>query len=253
MNKMNAFSLSGQRALITGATRGIGLAIATGLAEAGAELVISGRHQQSVDQAVDQLRSQGYQADGIILDVTDIPAIETAIAAAGVIDILINNAGTEQVCASENVTEQLWDTIVGTNLKGAFFCAQAVAKSMLAAGRSGSIINICSLTSLVGVAGAAAYGSSKSGLAGLTRALSTEWAGRGIRVNGIGPGYFETELTEVFYRDTQWRETMQQKIPQQRFGELEDLKGAAVFLSSAAARYITGQILYVDGGYLAAL
>lgn len=253
MNKMNAFSLSGQRALITGATRGIGLAIATGLAEAGAELVISGRHQQSVDQAVDQLRSQGYQADGIILDVTDIPAIETAIADAGVIDILINNAGTEQVCASENVTEQLWDTIVGTNLKGAFFCAQAVAKSMLAAGRSGSIINICSLTSLVGVAGAAAYGSSKSGLAGLTRALSTEWAGRGIRVNGIGPGYFETELTEVFYRDTQWRETMQQKIPQQRFGELEDLKGAAVFLSSAAARYITGQILYVDGGYLAAL
>ena len=253
MNKMNAFSLSGQRALITGATRGIGLAIATGLAEAGAELVISGRHQQSVDQAVDQLRSQGYQADGIILDVTAIPAIETAIADAGVIDILINNAGTEPVCASENVTEQLWDTIVGTNLKGAFFCAQAVAKSMLAAGRSGSIINICSLTSLVGVAGAAAYGSSKSGLAGLTRALSTEWAGRGIRVNGIGPGYFETELTEVFYRDTQLRETMQQKIPQQRFGELEDLKGAAVFLSSAAARYITGQILYVDGGYLAAL
>ena len=124
---------------------------------------------------------------------------------------------------------------------------------MLAAGRNGSIINICSLTSLVGVAGAAAYGSSKSGLAGLTRALSTEWAGRGIRVNGIGPGYFETELTEVFYRDSQWRDTMQQKIPLQRFGEPEDLQGAAVFLSSSAARYITGQILYIDGGYLAAL
>lgn len=253
MNRINAFSLNGQRALITGATRGIGLAIATGLAEAGAAVVISGRRQKSVDQVVNQLRSQGYHADGIVLDVTDTQAIESAIAAAGVIDILINNAGTEQICASENVTEQLWDTIVGTNLKGAFFCAQAVAKSMLAAGRGGSIINICSLTSLVGVAGAAAYGSSKSGLAGLTRALSTEWAGRGIRVNGIGPGYFETELTEVFYRDSQWRETMQQKIPLQRFGETEDLQGAAVFLSSAAARYITGQILYVDGGYLAAL
>ncbi|WP_294906770.1 SDR family NAD(P)-dependent oxidoreductase [Tatumella sp. UBA2305] len=253
MNSVNPFSLYGQRALITGATRGIGLAIATGLAEAGATVVISGRHQESVDQAVDLLRGQGYRADGIVLDVTDTPAIETAIAAAGAIDILINNAGTEQICASENATEQLWDTIVGTNLKGAFFCAQAVAKSMLAAGRGGSIINICSLTSQVGVAGAAAYGSSKSGLAGLTRALSTEWAGRGIRVNGIGPGYFETELTEVFYRDRQWRETMQQKIPLQRFGETDDLQGAAVFLSSAAARYITGQILYVDGGYLAAL
>lgn len=253
MNGINAFSLAGQRALITGATRGIGLAIATGLAEAGAEVVISGRRPESVEQAVDQLRRQGYSAEGIVLDVTDTPAIETAIAGAGVIDILVNNAGTEQICASENATEQLWDTIVGTNLKGAFFCSQAVAKSMLASGRSGSIINICSLTSLVGVSGAAAYGSSKSGLAGLTRALSTEWAGRGIRVNGIGPGYFETELTEVFYRDSQWRETMQQKIPLQRFGELEDLQGAAVFLSSAAARYITGQILYVDGGYLAAL
>jgi len=115
----------------------------------------------------------------------------------------------------------------------------------------GSILNVCSLTSEVGIAGAAPYGASKSGLAGLTRALATEWAAKGIRVNGIGPGYFRTALTEPFYQDEQWQCAMLQKIPQRRFGRLEDLGGAAVFLCSDAAAYITGQILYIDGGYLA--
>ncbi|WJV52996.1 SDR family oxidoreductase [Pectobacteriaceae bacterium C52] len=117
----------------------------------------------------------------------------------------------------------------------------------------GSIINLCSLTSQVGVPGAAAYGASKSGLVGLTHTLSTEWARDGIRVNGIGPGYFSTDLTAVFYQDTQWCEAMLQKIPQGRFGELDDLVGAVIFLCSDAARYITGQVLYIDGGYLAAI
>jgi gluconate 5-dehydrogenase len=120
-------------------------------------------------------------------------------------------------------------------------------------GGGGSIVNICSLTSEVGIAGAAPYGASKSGLAGLTRALATEWAARGIRVNGIGPGYFRTALTESFYRIEQWQRTTLPKIPLQRFGRLEDLGGAAVFLCSDAAAYITGQVLYVDGGLLAAL
>ncbi|MEN3751707.1 SDR family oxidoreductase [Mangrovibacter sp. SLW1] len=124
---------------------------------------------------------------------------------------------------------------------------------MVSAGTGGAIINLCSLTSCVGVPGAAAYGSSKSGLVGLTHALSAEWASHGIRVNGIGPGYFETDLTGVFYQDTAWCASMQAKIPLGRFGELEDLAGAVVFLASPAARYITGQVLYIDGGYLAAI
>jgi NAD(P)-dependent dehydrogenase (short-subunit alcohol dehydrogenase family) len=166
------------------------------------------------------------------------------------IDILINNAGVEEPCASLDVSEALWDRIIDTNLKGAFFCAQAAARRMT---HGGSILNVCSLTSEIGIPGAAPYGASKSGLAGLTRTLATEWAGKGIRVNGIGPGYFRTALTESFYQDEQWQRAMLQRIPQRRFGRLDDLGGAAVFLCSDAAAYITGQILYVDGGYMAAL
>jgi len=168
----------------------------------------------------------------------------------GRLDILINNAGIEEVCPSLEVGEALWDRIIGTNLKGAFFCAQAAARGME---NGGAIVNMCSLTSEVGVPCAAPYGASKSGLVGLTRTLATEWAEKGIRVNGIGPGYFRTALTEGFYEDEQWQKQMLEKIPLRRFGSLSDLQGAAVFLCSDAAAYITGQILYVDGGYLASI
>ncbi len=147
--------------------------------------------------------------------------------------------------------EALWDRILGTNLKGAFFAARAAARMMQE--RGGAILNLCSLTSEVGVPAAAPYGASKSGLLGMTRALATEWAPLGIRVNGIGPGYFRTALTEVFYRDEAWQSAMLGKIPMRRFGRMEDLMGAAVFLCSPAASYITGQVLYIDGGYLASI
>nr|WP_310618304.1 glucose 1-dehydrogenase [Pantoea cypripedii] len=253
MNVLSTFSLAGKRALVTGATRGIGFALARALLQAGASVIITGRQQSTLTQAVSLLREESDNVTGLLLDVTQTSQIAQAIASIGNIDILVNNAGTEQVCPSLEADEALWDTIVGTNLKGAFFCAQAAAKGMAASGTGGVIINLCSLTSCVGVPGAAAYGSSKSGLVGLTRTLSTEWAGHNIRVNGIGPGYFETDMTQVFYQDEQWRNAMQQKIPLGRFGELDDLAGSVVFLSSDAARYITGQILYVDGGYLAAI
>jgi NAD(P)-dependent dehydrogenase (short-subunit alcohol dehydrogenase family) len=169
------------------------------------------------------------------------------------LDILINNAGIEQVCPSLDVDEALWDRILDTNLKGAFFCAQGAAKVMRAQGKGGAILNLCSLTSEVGVPTAVPYGSSKSGLLGMTRALAVEWASLGIRVNGLGPGYFRTALTEAFYQNDAWQQAMIQKIPLARFGRLQDLIGAAVFLSSDAAAYVTGIYLPVDGGYLASI
>jgi NAD(P)-dependent dehydrogenase (short-subunit alcohol dehydrogenase family) len=248
------FSLDGKVAVITGASRGIGSAVAAALAQSGAAVALLGRDARALAATADALAAAGCRAQYFCADVADVASIEAAFEqverSLDHIDILINNAGIEQVCASLDVTEALWDRIVGTNLKGAFFAAQAAGRRMPS---GGSIVNICSLTCEVGIAGAAPYGASKSGLAGLTRALATEWAARGIRVNGIGPGYFRTALTESFYRNEQWQRTMLSKIPLQRFGRLEDLGGAAVFLCSDAAAYITGQVLYVDGGLLAAL
>jgi NAD(P)-dependent dehydrogenase (short-subunit alcohol dehydrogenase family) len=251
---MNAkFSLSGQRAVVTGASRGVGAAIAEALLDAGAAVALLGREADTLTVVRDRLAAAGTVVTQVA-DVTDTAACQTAITRAaeqlGGLDILINNAGIEQLCDSLTVTEATWDRILDTNLKGAFFCAQAAARQMTRNG--GSIINICSLTSEVGVPGATAYTSSKSGLVGMTRALAAEWAPRGIRVNGIGPGYFKTALTEPFYRDPVWEQALLTKIPQGRIGRMEDLGGAAVFLCSPAAAYITGQVLYIDGGYLAA-
>lgn len=248
------FSLAGRVAVVTGASRGIGRALAGALAGAGAEVALLARDAERLAGTCRDLTAQGCRVQPFTVDVGEPAAIEAAfaqiVASLGRVDILINNAGIEQVCPSLDVDEALWDRIVDTNLKGAFFCAQAAARRMQA---GGSIVNLCSLTSEVGVPGAAAYGASKAGLAGLTRTLATEWAARGVRVNGIGPGYFRTDLTETFYADAQWQARMLEKIPLRRFGDCSDLAGAVIFLCSAAAGYVTGQILYVDGGYLAAI
>lgn len=246
------FSLAGRRALVTGASRGLGQAIALGLARAGADLAITARDAASLEETAAQIRALGRQADCLALDQRDTDGIAGALEGAGVFDILINNAGVEEICPSENVTPALWDKIVDTNLKGAFFTTQAVAKGMLERGR-GAIVNLCSLTSFVGVPTATPYGSSKSGLLGMTRALAAEWAPRGLRVNAIAPGYFRTEMTEVFYRNEAWAGQMLGKIPQGRFGRGEDLAGVAIFLASDASAYITGQCIGVDGGYLASI
>jgi NAD(P)-dependent dehydrogenase (short-subunit alcohol dehydrogenase family) len=251
-----SFSLEGRRALITGASRGIGAALAMGLARAGANVALAARDLEGLKAIEDAIKTDHHNAFSLALDVRNATAAKTAIEDAskrlGGLDILINNAGVEEVRDSLEVDEVLWDKIVDTNLKGAFFCAQAAARGMAEAG-GGAILNICSLTSEVGVPTAAAYGASKSGLLGMTRALAAEWAPRGIRVNGIGPGYFRTALTDVFYRDAKWQEAMLAKIPMRRFGHTDDLVGAAVFLCSDAAAYITGQCLYIDGGYMASI
>jgi len=249
-----SFLLHDRVAAVTGASRGIGQSIAGALAAAGARVALLGRDASALAEASRALVGVGCRAIHLVADVNHVETIDAALEAVteefGRLDILINNAGVEQLCASLDVDEGLWDRIVGTNLRGAFFCAQRAAARMK---EGGSIVNVCSLTSEVGVPGAAPYGASKSGLAGLTRTLATEWASLGIRVNGVGPGYFRTALTESFYRDAAWCEAMLRKIPMRRFGQLTDLGGAVVFLCSDAAAYITGQIIYVDGGYLASI
>lgn len=255
---LSRFSLDGKRALVTGASRGIGQAIAIGLAQAGASVAVSARSRAGLDDTLQQIAGKGFAIEMDVAEVASCRAgVEAAAQALGGLDILVNNAGMEQICPSLDVDEALWDKILDTNLKGAFFCAQAAAKIMSQGGqersRGGSILNMCSLTSEVGVPTAVPYGSSKSGLLGMTRALSAEWAPLGIRVNGLGPGYFRTALTDVFYENADWSAAMLAKIPLQRFGKLDDLVGAAIFLSSDAAAYVTGIYMPVDGGYLASI
>jgi NAD(P)-dependent dehydrogenase (short-subunit alcohol dehydrogenase family) len=249
-----SFDIRGKVAVVTGASRGIGRAIAEGFAGAGATVVLTGREESTLAGVGKEIARAGGRASHLVLDVASAGAIDKAFATVaerhGRIDLLVNNAGMEEVRPSLEVDEALWDRILDTNLKGAFFAAQAAARRM---SDGGSILNLCSLTSEVGVPTAVPYGASKSGLLGMTRALAAEWAPRGIRVNGIGPGYFRTALTEVFYQDQAWQRAMLDKIPLRRFGRLEDLIGAAVFLCSDAAAYVTGQVLYVDGGYLASI
>ena len=256
MSSPSAFDLTGRRALVTGGSRGLGEGIAVALARAGADVCVTARSTAGLDDTLQLLADAGRPGRALELDVRDVGAISEKLGklfAQWPVDILVNNAGFESVAPSLDVDEALWDSIVDTNLKGSFFVAQAAARDMAARGTRGSIINLCSLTSYVGVPTAVPYGSSKSGLLGMTRALSAEWARHGIRVNAIAPGYFRTEMTEGFYADEAWAKGMLDKIPQGRFGQPEDVGGPVVFLASDAAAYVTGQCLAIDGGYLASI
>ncbi|ANH07989.1 SDR family NAD(P)-dependent oxidoreductase [Shinella sp. HZN7] len=250
------FDLSRRRALVTGASRGIGQAIAVALAEAGADVAVTARSLDGLAETRALVEKAGRRCVALARDVRDVEACadvtKAAADALGGLDILINNAGFENVRPSFDVDEALWESILSTNLKGAFFCAQAAGRMMTGSG-GGAIVNLCSLTSYVGIPTAVPYGASKSGLLGVTRALATEWAPHNIRVNAIAPGYFRTAMTEAFYENEDWQARMLDKIPQRRFGGDGDIGGVAVFLCSDAAAYVTGHCIPVDGGYLASI
>jgi NAD(P)-dependent dehydrogenase (short-subunit alcohol dehydrogenase family) len=249
--------LAGKRALVTGASRGIGRQLAWALAGAGAEVAVAARRVESLAKTVRAIeeRTRG-RAVPIAMDVTRVESIRegTAEAAAtlGGLHILVNNAGVERTAPALEVEEETWDLILDTNLKGAFFAAQAAARIM-SEGPGGAILNICALSSERGIPGAVAYGSSKAGLLGMTRGLAAEWGRHFIRVNALAPGWVHTDMTEHLYLDREWRAEMLARTPIARLGQAVDLTGAAVFLVSDAARFVTGACLPVDGGLLASL
>ncbi|HVT50611.1 MAG TPA: glucose 1-dehydrogenase [Dongiaceae bacterium] len=248
---MNIFDLSGRRALVTGSTRGIGLALAGGLGRAGAAIVLNGRDAAALDAAAAQLKAAGISATGKSFDVTDRAAIVAAVdaieAEQGPIDILINNAGMQHRAPLEDFPEEAWHRLMRTNLDSAFFVGQAVARHMIAR-RRGAIINVGSVQSELGRPGIAPYAASKGGLKMLTKGMAIDWGKHGIRVNGLNPGYFKTELNAALVKDAAFSDWLVKRTPLGRWGDVEELIGAAVFLASDAASFVTGHILFVDGG-----
>jgi NAD(P)-dependent dehydrogenase (short-subunit alcohol dehydrogenase family) len=248
---MSRFSLAGRVALVTGAGRGIGKALALGLAQDGADLVCLARTAAEVEATAALARDMGRRAVALTADITVKSQVDEAVAAAvaqlGRIDILVNNAGMNIRTPALDLPEQDWDTVVDTNLKGPFLVAQAVGRQMCAQGY-GRIINIASVGGGVALRTGVAYGSSKAGLIHMTRILALEWAKYGVTVNAIGPWYFKTSLTEKLLANEQYLNEILARTPLKRVGDLEELVGPVVFFASGASSYVTGQVLYVDGG-----
>jgi gluconate 5-dehydrogenase len=247
----NAFDLTGKTALVTGASRGLGQQFARALAGAGADLAITSRTRASLEPFAAEMTSLGRRVACIELDVrepaTIEPAIDDAIRQLGQIDILVNNAGCNIRKRALEVTLDDWNTILDTNLRGAFFVAQAVARHMIPR-RYGRIINIGSVTCVAGYAGLGPYGASRGGVKQLTMSLAHDWGEYGITVNCLAPGWFKTEQSRALHDDPEWVEYVCERIPLGRTGTPGDLDGALLLLASDAGRYITGQTLLVDGG-----
>ncbi len=245
------FDLHGRIALITGSSRGIGLTLAEGLGKAGAKIVINGRGPERLHAARDRLVAAGVAVATASFDATDPGAVEAAVqrieTREGAIDILVNNAGIQHRAPLEDFPVAAFRHVIETNLCSAFYVGQAVAKRMIPR-RRGSIINVCSVQSELGRASIAPYTASKGGLKMLTKGMAVDWGKYGIRVNGLGPGYFKTELNEALVGDPEFSRWVSGRTPLGRWGEVEELVGAALFLASDASSYVTGHVLYVDGG-----
>lgn len=245
------FDLSGQVAIVTGTSRGLGQYLARALAKAGADLVVTSRKRGTLEPFQAEIEALGRRVVPLELDVTNQESIErmaaNAVEAFGQIHILVNNAGCNIRKPALEVSWADWNQILDTNLRGAFFVAQAVARGMIAKGY-GRIVNIGSLTSVFGYAGLAPYGASRGGVRQLTMSLADDWGKHGVTVNCLAPGWFHTAQNHVLYENKEWVEYLTDRIPVQRPGEPHDLDGPVVFLASEASRYVTGQTLLVDGG-----
>jgi gluconate 5-dehydrogenase len=259
MNPMitpDTFRLDGRIALVTGSSTGIGLALARGLGEAGATVVLNARNETRLAEAAAMLAGVGLKVHHRAFDVTDAAAVAVAIAAIesgiGPIGILVNNAGMTRRAPFHELQDADWQAVMRTNVDGAFVVGRAVARRMVPRGR-GRIINICSVMSEVGRPGTVAYTASKGALKMLTKGMAVDLAPHGITVNGIGPGYFKTELTAPLVADEKFNQWLINRTPARRWGSVEELAPAAVFLASDAAGFVNGHILYIDGGITATL
>jgi gluconate 5-dehydrogenase len=245
------FDLTGQVAMVTGTSRGLGQYFARALARAGADLILTSRDRATLAPFAAEIAALGRRTVSVSLDVTDQDSITQAVAEAeaafGRIDILVNNAGMNIRKPAVDVTWENWNQILDTNLRGSFFVAQAVARGMIARGY-GRIINIGSVTSVQGYAGLGPYGASRGGIRQLTMSLADDWGHHGITVNCLAPGWFRTEQNKIMYENPEWVEYLCDRIPVKRPGRPDDLDSAVVFLAAESSRYITGQTLLVDGG-----
>ncbi len=253
---LQRFSLEGRVALITGSSGGIGFALAQGLAAAGATVVLNGRDAAKLAAAVAMLQGEGYRVFAAPFDATDPAQIDPAIAGieaeVGPIDILINNAGMQRRAPLHEFSHADWQQLMQTNLDSVFLVAKAVASQMIGR-RRGKIINTCSVMSELARANIAPYTASKGAVKMLTKGMAVDWGQYGIQVNGLGPGYFKTELNAALVADVKFSDWLIARTPARRWGELDDLVGAAVFLASDASNFVNGHILYVDGGVTASL
>lgn len=247
----NMFDLSGKIALITGSARGIGKELAKGLASAGAGIVINGTRYETVMPAYDELQKLGYDVYPSIFDVTDNKAVETKIdeieSEFGKIDILVNNAGIQKRNELSGFSKEDWDAVLNVNLTGVFNVSQYTARKMIER-KAGKIINICSLQSELARPTIAPYAAAKGGVKMLTKSMAAEWAKYNIQTNGIGPGYFITDMTKKLSEDPEFDSWIRKRTPAGRWGDVSELIGAVIFFASEASSFINGQILYIDGG-----
>lgn len=251
LTRTSSFRLGGRRALVTGAGRGIGLTAASALADAGAHVTLAARTTREIEEAAAAIRARGQKADTLTLDVTDVEAVRKALAGREPYQILVNNAGMNRPKMLPDVTIDDFDTIMGLNVRAAFFMAQTVAMRLIEAKLPGSIINISSQMGHVGAARRTVYCTSKHAMEGFTKAMAIELAPHNIRVNSLGPTFLETPMTRPFFENKAFRDEVLSKIKLGRLGQLEELTGAIVFLASDASSLMTGSALVLDGGWTA--